>query len=101
MNPNYTLGHATRAGLHRRQDGDLCPIQVRFRDTRPDCRQTEMKIRNYLSRRRFMAAGAAGLGTLGLYTWRVEPHWLQVVNRTMPVRHLPHELIGASLVHVS
>lgn len=60
-----------------------------------------MKRRRCLTRRRFLAAGAASLGALGLYAWRVEPHWLQVVHRAMPIRNLPHELVGATLLHAS
>ncbi len=41
--------------------------------------------------------GAAGTG---LYTWRVEPHWLELVHRQMPVRNLPAALVGRSLVHI-
>ena len=57
-----------------------------------------------LTRRRLLAttvATAAGIGGLGIYTWLVEPHWLQIVHRSMPVRNLPPELIGASLLHAS
>jgi predicted MPP superfamily phosphohydrolase len=44
------------------------------------------------------AAGAAGVG---LYTWRVEPHWVEVVRRDMPVPGLPAALEGKTLAHVS
>ncbi len=60
-----------------------------------------MKLGRYLTRRRFLAAGTAGLGALGLYAWRIEPHWLQVVHRTMHIRNLPHKLACASLLHAS
>jgi predicted MPP superfamily phosphohydrolase len=42
--------------------------------------------------------GATGLG---LYTWRVEPHWLEIVRRPLPIRHLPRSLDGRTLVQVS
>ncbi len=54
-----------------------------------------------LTRRRVLAAAAASVGACGLYTWRVEPNWLQVAHRRMPVRHLPQELVGATLLHAS
>ena len=57
-----------------------------------------------LTRRRFLyAAGglAASAAGVGLYTWRVEPHWVKVVRRDMPVRGLPVALDGATLAQVS
>ena len=45
-----------------------------------------------------MLAGAAGTG---LYAWRFEPHWVEVVRRRMPLEHLPDELVGRTLLHVS
>jgi uncharacterized protein len=57
-----------------------------------------------LTRRSFVrgAAGtvAAGLAT-GLYTWQVEPHWVQLVKRPLPVRNLPQRLVGSTLVQLS
>ena len=56
------------------------------------------------TRRRFLKfAGAstlAGLG-LGVYTWRIEPHWVRVVRRELPIARLPDALIGRTLVQVS
>jgi predicted MPP superfamily phosphohydrolase len=62
-------------------------------------------VRGRLNRRRFLAiagAGAAG-ATAGvcLYTWRVEPHWLEIVRRPLPVRSLPSRLAGRTLVQIS
>jgi len=48
----------------------------------------------------FLASSAAGLG-VGLYAWQVEPHWLEIVERTLPIRGLPIALTGRRLVHVS
>lgn len=42
-----------------------------------------------------------GAGALGLYTWRFEPTWLEIVQKKLPIRNLPKELEGASLVQVS
>src|SRR5690349_6573909 len=57
-----------------------------------------------ISRRRFLrAAGAVtglGLGTV-LYTWRFEPHWVEFVERQLPVTNLPAGLEGAQLVQMS
>ncbi len=44
------------------------------------------------------AAGAAGAG---LYGWRIEPHWVEVVRRDLPVKGLPEGLAGTSLVQIS
>lgn len=57
-----------------------------------------------LTRRRLLyAAGglAASVAGVGLYTWRVEPHWVKVVRRDMPVRGLPAGLDGATVAQVS
>ena|SRR5437867_226327 len=55
------------------------------------------------SRRQFLRAAGACLGAagLGFYTWRIEPHWLELVRRTLPVRNLPKSLIGRTLVQIS
>lgn len=47
------------------------------------------------------AAAGVGVGGIGLYTWRIEPHWLQVVRRQMAIPHLPRSLVGATLAHLS
>ena len=56
-------------------------------------------------RRRFLKAAAgtilgAGAAT-GLYTWRVEPHWLEITRRELPLRGLPPDLVGRTLAHLS
>lgn len=55
-----------------------------------------------MNRRHFLgtSAVAAGLG-VGLYTWQVEPHWLEVVRRALPIAGLPTPLVGRTLVQVS
>jgi predicted MPP superfamily phosphohydrolase len=45
-----------------------------------------------------MAAVAAGTG---LYTWRVEPHWVEFVERALPIANLPPALAGTRLVQLS
>lgn len=46
------------------------------------------------------AAVAAAAGT-GFYAWRVEPYWLEVVTRVLPVRALPRGLVGRTMVQLS
>jgi predicted MPP superfamily phosphohydrolase len=57
-----------------------------------------------ITRRSFLratlAAGASALG-LGLYTWQIEPHWLEVVSRPLPVQGLPGRLQGRRLIQLS
>jgi len=38
---------------------------------------------------------------VGLYAWRVEPHWLEIVRRPLPILRLPPALAGRTLVLVS
>jgi predicted MPP superfamily phosphohydrolase len=56
------------------------------------------------SRRDFLRAAAVGVSaaaSLGAYTWRVEPHWVETVRRPLPLRGLPTGLRGATLMHLS
>jgi len=55
------------------------------------------------SRRQFLYASAIGLGAVatGIYTSRIEPYWLEIVRRSLPIAGLPPELRGASLVQLS
>lgn len=57
-----------------------------------------------VKRRLFLksAAGVAGAGLFaGLYTWQVEPFWLEFVQRRMPVQNLPDHLLGKTLMQIS
>src|SRR4051794_798083 len=57
-----------------------------------------------MTRRRFFAslgAGAALATGLGVYTFGIEPHWVEVVARDLPIRNLPDALIGKTLVQLS
>jgi predicted MPP superfamily phosphohydrolase len=57
-----------------------------------------------LTRRRAlqgMAAAGAGALMVGLYTWRVEPHWLEFTYPTLPIAGLPRELEGRTLAQLS
>lgn len=54
-----------------------------------------------LSRRRLLLASTAASAGVVFYTFRIEPHWLEIVRRTLPVRGLPEELEGRTLVQMS
>jgi predicted MPP superfamily phosphohydrolase len=55
-----------------------------------------------LNRRRFLTlAGAGAAAGVGLYTWRIEPHWLELVRRPLPIRGLPSRLLGRTLIQIS
>src|SRR4051794_24759928 len=40
-------------------------------------------------------------GGTGLYTWKIEPHWVEVVSRSLPIANLPLALAGKLLVQIS
>jgi predicted MPP superfamily phosphohydrolase len=50
---------------------------------------------------RALAVTASGAAVLGLYTWRVEPHWLQLTHPVLPIAGLPRELEGCTLAQLS
>jgi uncharacterized protein len=57
-----------------------------------------------LTRRRALkalTAAASSAAVLGLYTWRVEPHWLELTYPALPIRGLPRELEGRTLAQIS
>jgi predicted MPP superfamily phosphohydrolase len=56
--------------------------------------------RRQLLRRTAAAVVASGGLTFG-YTWRIEPHWVQVVRRTLPIEQLPDAMIGKTLIQIS
>ena len=46
--------------------------------------------------------GLIGGGLLsGLYTWQIEPFWLEFVKVKMPIKNLPEELVGKTLMQIS
>jgi len=53
------------------------------------------------SRRHFITAAIAVPALTVLYTWRVEPHWLEFVFRDLPIANLPPLLVGRRLVQLS
>lgn len=50
---------------------------------------------------RWSAVAGLAAGGVGAYTWRVEPHWVTVEERDLPVEGLPEGLAGARLVQIS
>ncbi|TYA74199.1 metallophosphoesterase [Seonamhaeicola marinus] len=58
-----------------------------------------------MKRRKFLKKGLWGLlGTsilTGLYTWQIEPFWLEFVKRKMPITNLPDHLVGKTLMQIS
>lgn len=56
------------------------------------------------SRRTFLKSLSgitAGALAMGLYSWQIEPHWLDIVSHPMPIRGLPPQLSGKSLAQLS
>jgi predicted MPP superfamily phosphohydrolase len=46
--------------------------------------------------------GTVGIGFFtGLYTWQIEPFWLEFVKHKMPIANLPNNLIGKTLMQIS
>jgi predicted MPP superfamily phosphohydrolase len=57
-----------------------------------------------LSRRWFLVSGlssAASAAAIGIYTWRIEPAWIEITHRDLPVRSLPAVLEGRTLAFLS
>ena len=56
------------------------------------------------SRRQFLIAGGAalaGAAAAGVYAWQIEPHWVELVRRPMPLPHLPQRLVGRTVLQLS
>ncbi|HEU5409144.1 MAG TPA: metallophosphoesterase [Nitrospira sp.] len=51
--------------------------------------------------RKTAASGFVALAGTAAYTWRIEPHWVEVVRRDLPIAHLPSALAGRTLVQLS
>lgn len=58
-----------------------------------------MERRKFINRTLWGIGGAALLG--GLYTWQVEPFWVEYVRVKMPIPNLPDHLVGKTLVQIS
>jgi uncharacterized protein len=57
--------------------------------------KTKMKRRVFI--KRTLSAGAIS----ALYAWQIEPFWLEFVRIKMPIKNLPKELIGKTLMQIS
>lgn len=58
-----------------------------------------MKRRNFIKK---SILGILGTGFLsGLYSWKIEPFWLEFVQKKMPTNNLPTNLIGKKLMQLS
>jgi predicted MPP superfamily phosphohydrolase len=68
-------------------------------DADPGQRQAVRGWRPRLTRRRFIAGSA--VAGMGLYTWRIEPHWVEVVARDLPIAGLPAALRERKLIQIS
>lgn len=56
------------------------------------------------TRRALLKAGgglAAAAAATGFYSWQIEPFWVEVTHRPLPVRGLPAALAGKTLVQLS
>ena len=61
-------------------------------------------VHHVITRRQFLATTGTAIGAtglLGLYAWKIEPHWIQVVERQLPIINLPESLVGKTLVQIS
>ena len=57
-----------------------------------------------ISRRGFLRAAGVAVSAaagVGLYTWRIEPHRLELVRRPLAIGRLPSSLTGRTLVQIS
>jgi predicted MPP superfamily phosphohydrolase len=58
-----------------------------------------------MERRKFIKKSiitAIGTGLLGsIYSWQIEPFWLEFVKVKMPIKNLPKNLIGKTLMQIS
>jgi len=58
-----------------------------------------LKRRKFIQNSLYGIAGASLLS--GLYSWQIEPFWLEFVKQKMPVKNLPEHLEGKILIQVS
>lgn len=58
-----------------------------------------------MKRKTFINRTLWGLGGLGfassIYTWQIEPFWLEFVKVKMPIKNLPKHLVGKTLMQIS
>ncbi|KGL63204.1 metallophosphoesterase [Polaribacter sp. Hel1_85] len=58
-----------------------------------------MKRRKFIKNTLITSLGAGLLGSI--YTWQIEPFWLEFVKVKMPIKNLPKNLIGKTLMQIS
>ena len=58
-------------------------------------------MRTAITRRRFLTSLATAASATVLYTWRIEPTWVEFVRRDLPIANLPPALAGRTLVQLS
>jgi predicted MPP superfamily phosphohydrolase len=58
-------------------------------------------MKRLLTRRQFVATLGTAAAGVGFYTWRIEPTWLEITHRSLPVANLPPALAGKTLVQLS
>ncbi|MEL7162653.1 MAG: metallophosphoesterase [Bacteroidota bacterium] len=54
-----------------------------------------------MKRRKFLRLLGGTATLIGLYTWQLEPFWLEFVHRELPIAYLPSALAGKRLVQIS
>jgi predicted MPP superfamily phosphohydrolase len=54
-----------------------------------------------LSRRRFLKLSLVSTAATAVYARWIEPHWIELVQRRLPVKGLPADLVGRTLVQFS
>ena len=57
-----------------------------------------MKRRNFI---KGLASLTALSACTGLYAWQIEPFWLEFVQQDMPIKNLPKDLQGKTLMQIS
>ena len=50
--------------------------------------------------RGFLATAGAGL-LASIYSWQIEPRWVEITQRKLPIAHLPADLDGRFLIQIS
>ena len=58
-----------------------------------------MNRKTFLKKSLYSAVGL-GLAT-GFYSWQIEPFWLEFVKLKMPIKNLPDNLVGKTLMQIS
>lgn len=60
-----------------------------------------MRILPEMTRRRALGLAGTVFGGTVFYTWRIEPHWVRVVRRDLPIAGLPRAMVGRLIVQIS